>query len=273
MSGRPTQLAAAGFGAALLLTLGAGCGPRRPVGPAAPAGPMPSAVTLSSALQNLRATRTGLRALARVSYVETDSHGSARQVVLAERPDRLRLEVLSPLGTVFALTADDGALAVYLRSESAVYRGRATRANLEQFAHVDLSVPDAVALLLGTPPLRAGRNDVVSFDPNEGATELWRHIDRGAQVIWFDAALLPVATEERDDGGHVLWRARFADFDAERAQMPRHIQIELPAEGRRVALDLQEVEVNPVLETSLFNLVTPSGVKNIPLAEGVGAGS
>jgi hypothetical protein len=273
MSGRSAQLAAAGFGAALLFSLGVGCGPRRPVVPAAPAGPLPSAATLNAVVHDLQAARTGLRALARVSYVDPDSHGSARQVVLAERPDRLRLEVLSPLGTVFALTADDGALAVYVRGEAAVYRGRATRANLEQFAHVDLNVPDAVALLLGTPPQRAGRNEVVSFDPTEGAIELWREIDRGAQVIWFDAALLPVATEERDDGGHVLWRARFGDFDAQRAQMPRHIEIELPKEGRRVALDLQEVEVNPVLETSLFNLATPSGVKEIPLGDGVGAGS
>jgi len=236
-------------------------------------GPLPAAGQLSAALEHLRQTRTALRALARVSYQGPDSHARGRQVVLAERPARLRLEILSPLGTVFALTANDGALAVYLRNEAALYRGPATRANLEQFAHVDLTVRDAVALLLGTPPRRPGRNDVVSLDRSRGAIELWRELDTGAQVIWFDAAHRPIATEQRDGEGRVLWRADFGNFDARAAEMPQHIEIELPAQARRVTLDLQEVEVNPVLEPSLFTLATPAGVKEIPLGRSGGAGS
>jgi hypothetical protein len=271
MSGRWAQLARAGT--ALLLLLAAACAPRRPAPVAAPAGPLPSAGQLAATLDHLRQARTALRALARVSYQGPDAHARGRQVVLAERPARLRLEVLSPLGTVFALTANDGALAVYVRNESAIYRGPATRANLEQFAHVGLTVTDVVALLLGTPPVRPGRHDVVSLDHSRGAIELWRELDGGAQVVWFDAARRPIATEERDDEGRVLWSAGFGDFDAERAEMPKHIDIELPAEGRRVTLELQEVEVNPVLEASLFTLATPAGVKEVPLGGTRGAGS
>ncbi|HUI27407.1 MAG TPA: hypothetical protein VL403_15095 [Candidatus Kryptonia bacterium] len=229
------------------------------------AGPLPQAEALTSVLEHERAARTSLRTLARMAYDGPDERGHARQVMLVVRPTRLRIEVLSPLGTVFVLTADDGALAAYARSEATVYRGRASRANLQRYARVNLGVSDAVDLLLGTPPPRVAHHDVVSFDAERAAIELWREIDGGAQVVWFNGALQPVATEERDDDGHVLWRARFSDFVAQQGDMPEHIELDVPNESRHVALDFQDVEVNPPLAESWFTLATPPGATEVRL--------
>jgi hypothetical protein len=91
---------------------------------------------------------------ARLRYSAPEESRSAKQLVIAERPDRLRFEILSPFGAVFVLTAADGALAAWTRSESTVYRGSASAENLQRYAQVDLPVATAVDLLLGTPPLR-----------------------------------------------------------------------------------------------------------------------
>ena len=252
--------------ALMALALSAGCATRRaPTPVAALGGPLPRVAELTRALDQQRAARTSLRTLARLAYDGPDERGHARQAMLVMRPARLRIEVLSPLGTVFVLAADDGALAAYARNEATLYRGRATRANLQRYARVTLDVNDAVDLLLGTPPSRRTRNDVVSFDAAEGAIELWRELDRGAQVVWFNGALQPVAIEERADDGRALWRARFRDFDAPHADMPAHIELDMPSEARHVVLDLQDLEVNPALAETWFTLATPPGVTEVRL--------
>ena len=250
----------------------AGCAVARQPAPPAIAPPLPDAATLSQVIERQRLARTSLRALARVSYSGPEDKGRARQVVLVERPARLRFEVLSALGSVFVLTADNGALAAYVPRESTVYRGQASRQNLERYARVDLSVSDAVELLLGTPPARAGRNDVVSFEAATDSIELWRELDDGAQVVWFNRALQPVAAEDRASDGTARWRAQFTAFAEEHAELPAHITIELPSDGRRIDLELSDIEVNPVLAEPLFTLATPPGAHEVQLDQ-VGAES
>jgi hypothetical protein len=249
---------------AVLCALAGGCAAVQPPAPPALAPPLPDAATLAQAIERQRLARTSLRALARVKYSGPEETGRARQVVLVERPARLRFEVLSAFGSVFVLTADNGTLAAYVPKESTVYRGRASRRNLERYARVDLSVPDAVELLLGTPPARDGRNAVVSFEAASDSIALWREVEDGAQVVWFNRALQPVATEERGADGTARWRARFGAFAADHAELPARIAIELPAD-RRIELELSEIEVNPVLAGPLFTFVTPPGAHDVLL--------
>ena len=54
--------------------------------------------------------------MARMRYTSPNESRRAKQIIIAERPDRLRLEVLSPFGAVFVLAANDGTLAAYSRA-------------------------------------------------------------------------------------------------------------------------------------------------------------
>ncbi|MBI1815984.1 MAG: hypothetical protein HYR72_13475 [Deltaproteobacteria bacterium] len=253
------------------LLLVSGCATLRPPAPAI-APPLPSAAELVTRLEQQRAARVSLRALAHFVYDGPDEHRRARQVVLVQRPERLRIEVLSPLGTVFVLTADNGALAAYVRSEATVYRGRASRANLQRYARVDLSVADAVDVLLGTPPVGDGRNDAVSFDPTSDTIQLSSATDAGAHVIAFDRALRAVAIETHDADAQVRWRAEFSAFAAP-ADVPTTIVIALPPQQQRLTLELQEVEVNPAIDAALFTLATPAGTREVALDDGAEAES
>lgn len=241
----------------------AGCSTGRGPAPVvAPRGPLPSAASIFDALDARRAAVRSLRAWARLSYTAPDESHRAKQLLVAERPDRLRLEILSPIGTVFVLTASDGALAAYARDEATVYRGAASAANLQRYTQVDLPVATAVDLLLGTPPLRGGSDAVVSADG--AAAKLWQESASGATVAWFSPVLEPTRYEQHDADGRVLLRASFDGYTAvDGVRLPSRLAIELPASQRRIDIALSEPEVNPPLPETVFALQTPAGSREV----------
>jgi len=259
---RRAARASASIGLAVVL---AGCAARtapRPIG--GPGGPLPSAAQVFDALEQRRSTVHAMRAMARLRYVSPEESRSAKQLVIAERPDRLRFEILSPFGAVFVLTAADGALAAWARSESTVYRGTASAENLQRYAQVDLPVETAVDLLLGTPPLQPAPGSVVSAD--DGGVELWQETGHVVRVGWFGPDLEPLRYEQRDAQGQVLLRATFGQYATiDGVRLPTQLGIELPSAQRRVDIDLTEPEVNPVLADALFAFETPAGSKEVDL--------
>ena len=248
--------------AAMLL---AGCAARSASRPTpAPIGSLPDAQRIVAALAERRNAVRSVRAMARLSYSSPEESRKAKQLLIAARPDRLRFEILSPFGTVFVLTAADGVLAAWAREESTVYRGSASAANLQRYAQVDLPVTTAVDLLLGTPPLPAATDRVVSAD--DGAVELWQDSGRGVQVLWVSPELEPQRYEQRAGDGHVLLRATFGQYAAiDGVRIPTQLGIELPPLQRRLDIALADTEVNPVLADAVFALETPAGSKEVNL--------
>jgi outer membrane lipoprotein-sorting protein len=232
------------------------------------AAALPPAARILAALAQRRATLRGVRAIARLSYTSPEESRRAKQLVIVERPDRLRFEILSPFGAVFVLAAADGTLAAWARDESTVYRGSASAENLQRYAQVDLPVATAVDLLLGTPPLDAELDSVVSAD--DGAVELWQDTGRDVQVLWVTLALEPLRYEQRATDGRVLLRATFGEYIAiDGVRVPTRLGIELPPAQRRIEIALSDTEVNPPLPDAVFALETPAGSKEVNLDDGV----
>lgn len=242
----------------------AGCTPRPAPAPPAPVlGALPSAAQIDAASAARQAAVRGLRAWARLSYESPEESRRVRQLLIAERPDRLRLELFSPFGAVFVLTAADGALAAWDRETSTVYRGAASAANLRHYIQVELPVDEAVALLLGTPPL-GGDDAVVSADGDQ--IKLWWATADGARAAWFTPALEPLRYEQHAGDGRVLLRASYADYQTLGGlRVARHIGLELPQRPLRLGIALSDIEVNPPLEAAAFALATPSGSRVVDL--------
>ena len=254
------------LGALLAAGMLTGCAARQP--PDRPARyveeHLPEADDLLQSLAERRAALHSLRTLARLTYTTPEDSRRAKQLLVAERPDRLRFEVLSPFGTVFVLAASDGTLAAYARDEATVYRGAASAENLERYAQVDLPITTAVDLLLGTPPLHPGNDAVVSLD--ERQVKLWQDDDRDVQVAWFSATLDPVRYERRNDEGQVLVRATFANYlDVDGVRVATELGLELPQLQRRIDIALSDLEVNMTLADAVFSLETPNGSAEINL--------
>jgi hypothetical protein len=245
----------------------AGCASRstpRPAAPASGEAGLPTAQQIFAALDQRRAAIRSVRAMARLSYTSPEEARKAKQLVIAERPDRLRFEILSPFGTVFVLTAADGSLAAWVRSESTVYRGTASAENLQRYAQVDLPVTTAVDILLATPPLHSDIDSVVSSDA--GAVELWQDTGDFVHVAWLTPSLEPLRYEQRAEDGQVLLRATFGEYTAIDGQrVATQLGIELPPSQRRIEIALSETEVNPPLTDAVFALETPAGSKVVDM--------
>ena len=247
----------------------AGCTARPAPSLRTPSGTLVDAPAIVAADAARRAALRSLRAWARLAYESPEESHKAKQLLIAERPDRLRMEIFSPFGAVFVLAAADGSLAAYDRGNSTVYRGAANADNLRRYTQMDLPVAGAVDLLLGTPPIDDAEPGVVSLDGD--AIELWHATaDGGARVIWYASpALLPLRYEEQDRDGRVRLRAAYDGYTTvDGVAVATQLHIELPPSQQRIAVTLSDIEVNPSLGTAVFALQTPAGSQIVDLDRG-----
>jgi hypothetical protein len=244
----------------------AGCAASRPAAPFAAPEKLPSAEELTDALTQRRQAVHGVRGLARLRLRDGSQTNSSREAIVVERPDRLRVEVLSTLGSVFVLTTDNGALTAFARNENTVYHGAASPENLARYAGLGLPVSALIDLVLGTPPPSQSPRGTVGFDPQTGWTGLAETVPDGLRVTWFSTALVPVLVEQRDGKGEVLWRASFGEYEAHGGLLvATHIGLEVPASSRGIEIILENIDVNPALEDTLFALQTPPGSRVVSI--------
>jgi hypothetical protein len=253
--------------AALCVGVGlvSGCAAARPGTVAAPSA-LPSAADLEAHLAARHAAVHSLRALAHLRYRDPEQSGTSREALIVARPDRLRVEVFSLLGSVFLVTTNQGAITAYARQDNTVYRGAASPENLERYARVGLPVSDLIDIVLATPAPRPADHDRVSFDPILGAVRLVRTLADRQQSVWFSPASIPVALEERYADGQLAWHATFGGYeDHGGVPVATQLNIELPRWSRSLQLALRDVDVNPPLDNAVFAFHTPPGSKEVNL--------
>jgi outer membrane lipoprotein-sorting protein len=246
--------------------LGNGCAAvRRPVVPVPPTT-LPSAAELEAALVKRHDTVHGLKALAHIRYRDPEGSNSSREAIVVARPDRLRVEVLSLFGSVFVLAADRGLLTAYARRENTVYCGHASPENLWRYVRLSLPVSDLVDLLLGTPPLRQTKEAEVSFDPQTEWIQLVQQWEHGVQLVWFSPTALPLRTEEQTPDRQTLWRATFDKYESQNGvAVATRIALEVPAWQRSLDITLEDIDLNPRLDSAVFAVKTPPGSKVVDL--------
>lgn len=248
----------------LVALLAGGCATLKPAGPGLPAL---TAADLQRLLAERREALHSLRSEASIAVSSPERSGKARQFLMAERPDRLRVEVFSPFGVAFVLATAQGDLAAYVREENRVYRGAATPENLARYTALDLHVADVVDVLLGGPPQRVVRSASVFAEASTGLLRLRQETEGGAQVVLFGGEpLLPAEVQELDADGALLWRANFGEYrSVGGVAVPTHIGVEVPSAEESLEVTLSEPEANPSLPESLFVLQTPAGSSEVNL--------
>ena len=79
---------------------------------------------------------------------------SVKELIIAQKPNRLRLETLSPLGQPGFYAATDGQeLFLFAPSENTYYHGSATPRNLGLIIPLHLALEEMVSVILGCVPL------------------------------------------------------------------------------------------------------------------------
>jgi hypothetical protein len=206
---------------------------------------------------------------ARLGVDGSGGSGGVEQVLVAERPDRLRVETHDFFGNVVAVLAVmDGRLALYDARERTFLRGAATPANLARLVPVPLPPEALVTLLCGSAPLLDGAP--LSAEPGDGRVLLT--LRRGDLVQRLEvgpgAALLASRLRRVTAGGEVP-SGLDAEFSDHRLRAGQQVPTDLTARaaeaGVALSLHWRELEVNRSVEPSLFQLSPPAGARLVDL--------
>jgi outer membrane lipoprotein-sorting protein len=252
-------------GYALLLFLVA-CVPRPTLAP--PLAPLP-AVTAADLVVRLDEAGAGirsLRGLARARVTVGDRTVATSQVLLAEDPDRLRAETLSPFGTALLTLVSDGReLAVSLPGEGRFLRGPATSQNLQRFTRLPLEPADLVGILLYRPPRFDWDKALAETAPDHYRLVL-SHPAGTRQVFVFDAALnLTGAAYFQEE--NLLLQVSYQAFRTGPPRFPATSELQIPSRELRALLEFSEFDLNPALPPERFRLIPPAGVEVEKLGE------
>lgn len=209
-------------------------------------------------------TFSSLEGLAKVEVVAPERKVSTNQILFAEKPGRLRTEILSPFGTPLMLIATDGQeLTAYLPGDGLFYRGEATDANIQRLLRIPLRLDDLVDIVLYAPPL-------FDYSSVKAGVESDRHYlltldEEGAyrQEFRFDRELNLVGARYRM-GNEKLLEVNY-EFRSLRSVYPQKIKAEMPQHESSLAVTFSDVETNVDIRSDRFLLSPPAGVQVRPL--------
>jgi hypothetical protein len=227
---------------------------------ATPASPGFTAVTgddeaLRARVQTLRADaarRERLRAVGKLRVESPDGSASVREVVLVERPARLRLESLNMLGQAASLLVIDGERFSFFDGKT-LEDGEVGAELLRSRLGLALEPSEAVSALLVAPLEDEWRPRAIL---GRGAE---REVRLATQSLRFSAAGELAALAALDEDGAERWRAEYADWrDVPGGRYPFSLVLTSSETELRAELVLDQVELNPSLDPSLFRVARRS---------------
>ncbi len=230
---------------------------------------------LLSRLEAAQSRVRSVRGSGRVGISAPDQSGSTDAFLVAERPDRLRIEVTDFFGNVAAvLTSDGERFALYDAKSGSYYRGRPTPENVSSLLPLALPPGELVAILCGAAPIRPGAPASVSGRDGLAVLAVGRgdaawEVGVGAELAVEQARLPPGGP-----GGPPGYALEFGLFRHQAgrrfpteltltATAPKQVQVTLAWKG--------DLEVNRPPDPGLFRLDPPRGARVIDLVPGAPA--
>jgi outer membrane lipoprotein-sorting protein len=243
------------------LLFASGCQTVVPAIPLAPNDPRPAARLAQ--WEEAAGDRHSLRGRARLAVDGYDGEVRIRgnEIVVLERPARMRIEVLGFLNQTAAVIVTDGERFEIFRSGDRSYEtGEVDEQLLWQEAHLALTPEEAVEVLLGVPVLGAGLRPGRAVDAGEGLIRM-DLVDAERRVrerAAFDAEARLREFEVVGEDGAVRWRAEFGDYaPVDGFPFAHQIVLDVSAGAAHVEISLRDVELNPELPPDIFRLRAP----------------
>lgn len=232
-----------------------------------PSGPLPEDLE-GSLLQRLDQNAENYQSLSGLAKfkVRTGSRSvSGTQVLLAQKPDHLRTEILNPFGQpVLLLATDGGRLTVQVPGEREYYSGAATAPTLRKFLQIPLRLEDLVQILLyQIPILPYGRTELLLLE--EGGWKLVLHGDEGSrQELRFDP-LLRLVGAGYYLGEELQLEIRYGKFRDRDGQFPTLAELVMPQQEGELSLAFSDLQTNVAIPSDRFLLQPPPDFDVKPL--------
>ena len=192
--------------------------------------------------------RRSMRALAALKLESPSGGGSVREVIVAERPARLRLETLNVLGQTQAVLVTDGERFSFYEGGE-IEEGPVAEGLLWERLGVDLDPEQAVRVLLADPHLASAPPRAVY------AWEQQRVAEFPGQRVRFAPTGDVLSVEALDESGAVRWVAEYGRWrDVDGGRYPFVMLLRFPRSRVSAEIELDEVDLNPALAPALFTL-------------------
>ncbi|MBW2370934.1 MAG: DUF4292 domain-containing protein [Deltaproteobacteria bacterium] len=248
------------FAAAAVALVAVSCRTTQPpVVPLAIDDPRPA--RLLASLESRSARLNAVRGMARLAVDGPEGSIRSKQVLVAARPARLRVEILGFLSQTQALLVTDGTTFAFFDAREHRYEEAPLRPGLLwEVAGIDLEPGEAVRVLLGAPQLETLRPSGAALLPDGGLQVIL--VDpsgRARRALEFDAdgRLRRLAAWEAD--GVAAFDVRYDDLEpVGETPFAHRIDIAFPATGVKARIDLSQVALNPELAPSVFELQRPA---------------
>ncbi len=99
-------------------------------------------------------TLQNFKGLLRIRIKTQTSAMSARAAIAANMPDKLRVELLSPIGQPLSSLVSNGSTISFLSAQDQkFYRINQSKTALEPIIHIPIGVDDLIEILVGRPPI------------------------------------------------------------------------------------------------------------------------
>jgi outer membrane lipoprotein-sorting protein len=243
----------------LLPLLLAACVPR--VLPPTVTVPPSSAELLLERLADSATAFASLEGLARVRIRTEARSQTVTQVLFAEKPDRLRLEALSPFGQPLLVAATDGRqLDVLIPGDGKFYSGEVSPERLQRLTRLPLQLTDLVHLLLYQVPIISHERQSVAPEVDGGTLLTLHATGARRQELRFDRLLrLTGAAYFQDD--ELLLRVGYERFTDDLRPFPMTASLAMPATKTEATVTFSELQTNVTIPPERFRLTPPRGME------------
>lgn len=205
-----------------------------------------------------------LRGFADVRYGSSVFGARGETAFAIQKPYRLRIDGLSDFGLYNSqLVLAHGDLVILWPAENSYYRGLATPEAMHRYLLVNLRPEVAIEILLGVVPLEDEEDyGVRKIRKGEGIFLMGR---RGEMTVELrEGAYLPVQYTAYDVDGSNQYRLHYSDYRREGdVWFAGRLQAKFTSPRSRIEILYKEVEINPAIDKTLFEIKIPDGAKEI----------
>ena len=211
----------------------------------------------------------GLKGVAKVRVKTADEKFSVKELIVAQRPDLLRLETLSPLGhPQFFAVANGEELYLFSPSENTFYYGDTSPQNMS-FLPLNLSLENVVPLVLGGIPLIDYDTEHVGCQVINDfySVQLWGEDENTRQVLTVGLENLTVmASEIYHNREELYFSAQFEDYEViGEVLFPKKITVFMPRDNTTVTIKYKQLEFLAEIDPAEFRLTAPQGAEVVHL--------
>lgn len=219
----------------------------------------PRPARLLAQWQTTAESRVGLRGRAKLSV---DARGGAarlrgRQILVVEKPSRLRVEVKALFDQTVAVLVTDGGEFELLRADDRSYRRGAVEPGLLwETVWLDLEPEHAIALLVAAPDIGDARRPARARVDDAGGIEIDLTDAEGRLLrrVGFDAEGRLRALEHFGVDGVRAWRAEYDAYaPVGDDEFPHRLRLQT-AEETTAEVVLSGIELNPEIAPEVFRL-------------------